>query len=1809
MSKQPQYTSKIPKNDPTCCSRLKNKICLRSPKHSPDREQDKNIKSQRTYINEGKRNVKKQKQNADQSKETIVLLSRILKVTRTLPLAIQSNEAYDPGKKKCETCELQRADYKDIMETITMVEMLVQDVVERGQREMMDDEDSDDSQRVKNKPHSGQDPKKCSFSFGVYGEKDVKHNLKCVLVRLQKLIGDLLMQISYVKTRKRSGERFEKFNIPINDLQKLKYEYSKLTDIIITLLKSPPGGKKRGNEEICVACIKVQLTDYMKALEQILEKGQKVRMVMRYDRDSTECCHRDYPHMHANVKGKPLVLKYKMPQPADKQEDSPEDDYHHVMRVHSDSPENIFAEPEEKSKELPNYVKGYDHPGEKNEKNRQTPQMPTLYEDPPYEEENAKEPYQQVQEKPDEDDEYETYSSDDDSVQQDKEENPQDKSKDDKSKEPDNQPKKNLGKKGQTRSSNDSPVEPEKQENPNENFKKKPKVDKHKEPDNQPEMNLGKNGQAHQTPHPDDPLKNEDKRKEDPQNSPDKSSLQGEEKPKDPYPQAEEKPEKFSYKSYSSNDSSVEPEKQENPHENLKEKPKGDKQKEPDNQPEMNLGKNGQTHQTPHPDDPLKNEDKSKEDPQNSPDKSSLHEEEKPKDPYPQAEEDPDKRSYKTYSSDDSSFQQDPQNTNQDKSQKDTKKPVDDGKLNSGQNDEISSTDHSEQLSGHFIHNKITPISKDNAPKGNVAPEGSPRDETENLHCGCNDDQFLKNNLSNEIKPQNGSKDKVSGESSLLTISQISSDQAGRPAKNKRVSFMSPKDPLASEELQSSSLPTESEISFSSGTKHPDNRSGATSKTPFGGESQHTAAYVAKPVDSFVLTRQRISTPNDVARSSRKSSRPSVSEILQPYIKNPKGEVELPQQNAYVKGIQPKPVNLDHKNNKIGILLKYLSPDELLSNMSPAECCRTSSLQTHHGSSSEFPLSASLYSLPLDSNDIKYIVEAAGKEISPEDMMVLAEDKMPIEMYDWETVEDKELHSHPHSWSESCANPHLSHSYRQPNTSASNTYQVTNRDYTTNMALYDEFKTLPTISEEENNIKKKKLFHRISLSSTPRQLTKKEKKEVKKQSVSSPKQQKTYEMRYFTVEFEKENNNQEMDENKLTFKSLSSLSKRPDYLGIKDSKHSISHYKVPFNISNSFQSCHPLVSRESPSSQQAWQKARPHEGLSSQDKMLMREAIYLCQSKDTGINQLNPPGQLVNNNNILESHVDFNYLSNSNQRCRQKVLNANLENTKNNFIENNEHLYVQNLLKYDTKTITNSKKLCSSNETGNKICSTLVSGTNLNVHKPINIHKSYTVIKNADKSFKNENLIKTNSSERNTLCSFNFNTQDILLKEKTNENIIGPALQDLRVDSKGYSGKINPSYTIIKETNKNMNTSFQNKSLFPAVQVSKLDLRKSHTIVKSNKEAVKKINHPPNSPFIKDNVEKPNGNKKLHYDAEPVTHDVQGKNNWFKLNPENVNVKNYIKNQPYIKLHDKEIFSNYNKDIKRKPMILKNSNFSYRRAECDIARPMLKYVELHPVETVSEIPILIYKSKNGDENLTRTEEEMYGINKSYVSVKRNPRLTSGADLCARKSFSIINCTKTENLEINCLKKNNSPTVHTSNMTLHVSPKLNSHKNTNIFQNALQTNNKFWQEMKEYFMIDQHCNPLSLFDRHGFPLTDNYGRPLRNIRGELLLICDDRRIPICDINNEPIYDAYGRTMDEAGFNPVRPSSKDIFRSFTTMGGPMMFYDTEGKPLTSVSGTMLVDSKGEGLIRFGHAGNPVSDYKGRPIYDFAGKQIST
>lgn len=274
----------------------------------------KHNKRKQEEISSNKKIVGKRKRES--GPELKVVLRKVRKSTRVLPLVLTKSDAYSKGSKNCDTCRINKEDYKIRIEDTRVIGLLVDGVIEKEQSELLENgEDVFEEDRCSDRFEKGEHFKtKAVIQVEVHNlKRSVDHSLQCVLIKLQNVIGDVLVQVCFVKTNN-LGSKYRNLNVSLSDLKFLRFEYSNLTDKIIRLFKRP-SEKKVKKYDVCVVCLKDKLMMQIAFMTEIVKSGKNLKLVMRnknIDGCEGECCNRRYPHLHAEINGRPIVLKYSL---------------------------------------------------------------------------------------------------------------------------------------------------------------------------------------------------------------------------------------------------------------------------------------------------------------------------------------------------------------------------------------------------------------------------------------------------------------------------------------------------------------------------------------------------------------------------------------------------------------------------------------------------------------------------------------------------------------------------------------------------------------------------------------------------------------------------------------------------------------------------------------------------------------------------------------------------------------------------------------------------------------------------------------------------------------------------------------------------------------------------------------------------------------------------------------------------------------------------------------------------------------------------------------------------------------------------------------------------------------------------------------------------------------------------------------------------------------------------------------------------------------------------------------------------------
>ncbi|XP_054281840.1 uncharacterized protein LOC128999384 [Macrosteles quadrilineatus] len=309
------YKSKInteqkPASQKSLCSTIGKKLCQICSRRD---YKDKNECSWSTTEQKGNNvysHEKRKKDDKESNKHQVKhILKKLLRTTPCLSKAVQSPCAYGKGKNNCETCCLDKETYRSMLQSVKVIELIVDDVISKVQKEMLDDAE-------KSNPNFSTEKKertKVSLRFEVFCQKDIEHNLKCVVVKLQTVIGDVLLQMCFCKLKNTSeGDKCKKYDVSVRVLEQLKFEYITMKNYVIQLLGRPVNQKRM--HDVCVACIKEEMTECTEMLQNMLKTGHKLKLSMRNDFvGNGKCCSRTYPHVHAIVQDKHVVLKFQIP--------------------------------------------------------------------------------------------------------------------------------------------------------------------------------------------------------------------------------------------------------------------------------------------------------------------------------------------------------------------------------------------------------------------------------------------------------------------------------------------------------------------------------------------------------------------------------------------------------------------------------------------------------------------------------------------------------------------------------------------------------------------------------------------------------------------------------------------------------------------------------------------------------------------------------------------------------------------------------------------------------------------------------------------------------------------------------------------------------------------------------------------------------------------------------------------------------------------------------------------------------------------------------------------------------------------------------------------------------------------------------------------------------------------------------------------------------------------------------------------------------------------------------------------------------
>lgn len=274
-------------------------------------------------------------------------------------------------------------------------------------------------------------------------------------------------------------------------------------------------------------------------------------------------------------------------------------------------------------------------------------------------------------------------------------------------------------------------------------------------------------------------------------------------------------------------------------------------------------------------------------------------------------------------------------------------------------------------------------------------------------------------------------------------------------------------------------------------------------KTPFGTGVEEAVNYVS-PEDSILPRTKRVSFADGVLKDKVEhegASDPSTSFSL---LNNSHFE-NVASNEVRVNESQDDTTEIKHENKEVEEILRRLGRESLLKVSSPAKCSRVNNSPSRDDSGSSLPLCPSLYSLPLDAEDLNYIAKEAGKTIP---IRMKSEDAIPVVEYEWENTDATGKSSTDTKWNRAFAGSGI---HCERNLCKREPFEI--KWKIVNKKGQDFCSVLPTITEEEDEV-----VGEISnyTNNTPSEKTKSIRKSSKFKTKST-------ELRYCLVEFDKKN--------------------------------------------------------------------------------------------------------------------------------------------------------------------------------------------------------------------------------------------------------------------------------------------------------------------------------------------------------------------------------------------------------------------------------------------------------------------------------------------------------------------------------------------------------------------------------------------------------------------------------------------------------------------------------------------------------------
>uniref|UniRef100_A0A1B6C3X9 Uncharacterized protein n=1 Tax=Clastoptera arizonana TaxID=38151 RepID=A0A1B6C3X9_9HEMI len=242
----------------------------------------------------------------------------------TTALSYSNDGLKEKGNPDCNLCNIDAHEYKLYLKTIKVLDMIVKGVIEKEQIKKLKKIQSRVPtvstnvnthknnmlfmQTKKNKP---------TINIKIQNNAKLKHNVKCFLIDLQRSIAELILQICFFKSQTELLNMRKQFDIPLINLKILNFEYTNLTDVITSLIEYEIESKilhrNKKYHKICITCLKREILNLINGINILLSETKNIKLVPRRSEKKQfkeSCCHRYYPHIHGDINGSPVVLKF-----------------------------------------------------------------------------------------------------------------------------------------------------------------------------------------------------------------------------------------------------------------------------------------------------------------------------------------------------------------------------------------------------------------------------------------------------------------------------------------------------------------------------------------------------------------------------------------------------------------------------------------------------------------------------------------------------------------------------------------------------------------------------------------------------------------------------------------------------------------------------------------------------------------------------------------------------------------------------------------------------------------------------------------------------------------------------------------------------------------------------------------------------------------------------------------------------------------------------------------------------------------------------------------------------------------------------------------------------------------------------------------------------------------------------------------------------------------------------------------------------------------------------------------------------------